>query len=428
MHIWILFLAFFAILPNHSSAMETYGYFFGGGGDDPKQSQTDAFIELQEFHKVASTKKWHSTYIHNGGHQKDDEWLKKNINQEKKRFEKKEFEKTITEIKKKISDKKITSKDQVIIYIATHGQKRKGKEIGHNILSIDGGANTAVLKSLKEAAAAENIPFAIVDASCYSGATLALADNKTCVITAAAEDIAYKGDSFQLLGKLGNSKNLEQAFIEARAEHNYSLPGQPQISTLAGTKAQKMLDLFKIDLSNMNRFVANESSLKCSGQKTNIDDFKNLLSKISENGISLPAEEVTKYKTALKTYREQEALIIKKVEEFKNAEECFVLNSGYKSCYKLSEIDFAIDYHKAEIASQKDPSGISKEMLNKFATLKNNNRFKSYKSRLQTIKKMASDSWEKSKEISKIERGLYNKLYHFYSKNSGENPCSNFKL
>lgn len=410
--------------------METYGYFFGGGGDDPKQPESDGFIELQKFHTAAVNKNWHSSYIHNGGHSEDDEWLKKNVNKNKRKFSKGALEQTITEIKKNILDKKITNKDQILIYIATHGGEKKGNKIGHNILTNDGVVNTSVLNSLKKAAADNNVPLAIVDASCYSGASLELADEKTCVLTAAADDIAYKGDSFDILDKLSSAKNLEQAFVEARGNKDgYSLPGQPQISTIAGKKTGQMLDLLKVDLSSMPRFIDHESSLKCSKQTTNIDDFKKLLSKLNVNGIPLPAKDVQRYQRMLKDYRQQEALIIKKFEEFKNAKECFELKSGYQTCFNLSEIDFAIDYHKAEIASKKDASGISKEMLKKYTNVKNNSRFKYYKAQLEEIKKMASVSWEKSREISKMERVIYEKLYQHYSKDSGKNnPCANFKL
>ncbi|MGZ6393578.1 MAG: hypothetical protein ACXWQA_05245 [Pseudobdellovibrionaceae bacterium] len=392
------------------------------------------FLEdLKRFAAVSKAKKWSTTIVHDGGHPVDDDWLKKNSQGEVKHFSTKEYNKTMNEIKDKIKAGKIGAKDRLMIFISTHGRENKEDQSGHNVRTNDGVVNTASFQDLRDLAEKKGIRLAIIDTSCYSGASLKLATDKTCVVTSAADDVAYSGDSFRLLDAMNSEKNLEEAFLKARLSKTDKVqPGQPQISTEEGKQIQDLLDPFSEDLHDIHRSIDAETNTeKCNTRPHNIEDFKKLLDKIDPHQSMMKELQVQNYKKKLQDYRQQKNEAIDTFNRLRNADTkvCYKTKANFKSCLNLSSIAVTMDYHRKQIADKKDSLGISKEMMAELTKISNSPQYKNYIADTEKVKKLADQTYETSRQISKIERELYYKLYsQQLSKNTKGNPCRDFKL
>jgi len=138
---------------------------------------------------------------------------------------------------------------QVLIYIDSHGAAKYATSTDktHQIAVADPpqsvdlnslhGTETISLDNLQkivDAAQKANVKLAIVDMSCHSGNTLALANPDICVIASTAADLyAYTNFSESFLNKMRKGKDLESVYLENRIEDTKT-PSLPQISTPAG--------------------------------------------------------------------------------------------------------------------------------------------------------------------------------------------------
>lgn len=438
-----------------SSALagQTYGYFFGGGGDKGKD-ETIFLPDLQKFSAVSKQKKWITQYIHNGGHREDEAWVKKNIKEKSKTFSVSEFNSTVEELKRKINSIEIKSNDeksksnssgsdQIIIFIASHGEENDKGTSGHNLETIDGTVNVSALKELRDLADRKKIPLVIVDNSCHSGPTLGLASSgNTCVVTMAADDVAYAGDSFRFLKAMKTEKNIEDAFLKGRSmplDLNPQ-PGQSQISTDAGKKTGELMKSLKEDLHDYFDVERQSVSewIPCEARKSSLEDIEKLLAKINSDQRLIPDTQIQDYKKRIKAYRDQENAAIEKFGQIKKLDRkvCFKLSSGYEECMYLSGLEYSRNYNKNEVKKKRDKYGVAKETVSILEKIQNGPQYKAYKAEVDKLKKMGEafkklgrDIYQKSRNISKIEREIYSKKYNEFSKKDGKsNPCRNFKL
>jgi hypothetical protein len=130
--------------------------------------------------------------------------------------------------------------DQVLLVIDTHGAVRTPGEATHSV-ALEGGERVSLdeLRALRDKLAKAGVQVAIVDHSCYSGASLALADENTCVLaSSSANRETFTRDGF--LTGLRPGRSLEQAFREGRFAD--ATGDMPEISTAEGREVAAMLE------------------------------------------------------------------------------------------------------------------------------------------------------------------------------------------
>ncbi len=197
--------------------------------------------------------KWNYQVAFNGGHSKTESLLKQNFDRPInpiQPFSEDSLRKTIDEYKAKILLGEITSKDQILLMINTHGSAKQGKEKTHIISAGKGevvdfnklkGSTSISLDPLEELVELTNkngIKLGIIDLSCHSGNTLALKKNapNTCIITATGPNhYAFAGPGTFATNFMDNvrpGRTLEQAFLNARDSSTQS--EYPMISTDEG--------------------------------------------------------------------------------------------------------------------------------------------------------------------------------------------------
>lgn len=183
----------------------------------------------------------------NGGHSETSAIIEKEFpsGTPTSQFRESDFKRLIDQYTKKLERGDIKEGDQLMIYIDTHGAEKDSGTKTHRVSTAEGTAvnldnlrgstmvNLDDLEPLKKLAARKKVKMAIIDASCHSGNTIALADENTCVISSSGPDhYGYSsfGNAFPLA--MNKGKTLEEVFLEVRrAEYP---PSFPMISTSEG--------------------------------------------------------------------------------------------------------------------------------------------------------------------------------------------------
>jgi len=193
---------------------------------------------------------WNTSIAFDGGHAKTEAQLRRDFGKNDSpvpEFNEENYLKMIKTYKEKILRGEITSSDQIVLMINTHGAAKTMNEKTHLVASGRGeavdlknlkGAKNISLDSLEELVALTNqkgIKLGIIDFSCHSGSTLALKRNapNTCIITATGPELyAYAGKetfSSKFMQYIKPGKSLESVFLNARLSS--SGPDFPMIST-----------------------------------------------------------------------------------------------------------------------------------------------------------------------------------------------------
>jgi hypothetical protein len=219
---------------------------------------------------------------------KSDKWKTKYLSSEKtdqsEVFTNKTYKTQIEDIKRKLashdSDAQFKKDDQILIYIATHGNSKLNRETTHQIVTQESGFTQAEVDELFKSkgflgaieaspvvsldelsdvitlAKAKGVKLAIVDQSCYSGNALNFGSNDTCIIGATNKYIkSYPAFSTAFAFEMQNSilkdhkkTSLEDIFLKSRlSKHDYNGKnseqlGQPIINTPAGLVTQQFVD------------------------------------------------------------------------------------------------------------------------------------------------------------------------------------------
>ena len=132
------------------------------------------------------------------------------------------------------------SGDQVVFNILTHGgpQDSNGKE--HDLLLADGPMPISELATVIKKLEAKGVKIAIIDQSCFSGVTLDLASQNTCVISAASRDsVGYITFNDLLWSNARKGESIEDVFLKSR-RIDRSL-AYPMISTEEGEQTSAAL-------------------------------------------------------------------------------------------------------------------------------------------------------------------------------------------
>ena len=222
-----------------------------GGGGEPSANSTTIFDESFEgMGNYLSNNKWSSDVLFNGGHSNSENILDTKFSTSHRRapFTSKNYADLIASYIAKINTGEIMPGEQLLIYIDSHGAEKSGNggDLTHNIsigsavgtldLNKLSGSDLVSLDSLKQLQAlaeAKGIKLAILDMSCHSGNTLALADAKTCVISSTGPNhYGYSNYSSFFILNMASGKSLEDVFLKTR--NQIAEPAFPMISSYAG--------------------------------------------------------------------------------------------------------------------------------------------------------------------------------------------------
>lgn len=242
--VWICFILFLSAAAAPAAARQKFLYSLGGAGDAPNQKNifVENFIQLDTFGKESG---WQRDTVFDGEQIADkiavSSFLgKKNIPD----FTQKNFKNKLNQIISDLHQGKIRAGDQVLITMTTHGAPPDGTD-SHKVVCIDGDCDmqaiAPVLRELEKA----GVKTAVMDLSCYSGQSLKLASDKTCVITGANDDVSFGFANGALISHMKSGISLEQAFMEARRDP-FAFSNL-QISSPAGIETQKMMQTLAPD-------------------------------------------------------------------------------------------------------------------------------------------------------------------------------------
>ena len=243
----------------------------GAGGESLDKNNTIFDRSLKSFSKyVKKSPELDINIAFNGGHSETEKILNNSFPSTipKRGFSSQDYNDIIEQYKNKLLNNEFHAGDQFMILSTTHGFKKQDSAASntHFVSSSDGAVDIDKLSELKQLAKEKGVKMAIVDLSCYSGNTLNLADNNTCVITAASAGrvaISTFVENFMLNMKKGRS--LEDVFLSARENERVGRLSSPTISTDIGMDISTSLN------DEIQMAMDKNSSID---PKNNIFDFK----------------------------------------------------------------------------------------------------------------------------------------------------------
>lgn len=220
-----------------------------GGGGEPKGTNTIFDNNLTQLGDYFKSKSWnYSRMAFNGGHSETEEIITRKFTNigTKSNFTENQYNLLIDDYTDKISRGLIGPGSNLMLYVDTHGGQKEEGQLTHSI-SLSGAAITDTttakgsevvsmdkLLALRTMARNNGVKLAIIDLSCHSGASQALADENTCVISSTGPNhLGYTGPGTfgdHFVSRLKSGRNLEEVFLEAREVTDYD-NGTPMIST-----------------------------------------------------------------------------------------------------------------------------------------------------------------------------------------------------
>lgn len=459
--------------------------FFIGGGGEPDGATTIFDGSVETLGKNLSGSKWKYQASFNGGHSNTESLLSQNFSNPvapTTSFTEANYKKLIEDYTKKINSGEITSSDQLMIIINSHGAAKSetnGEET-HRISAADTKKSSGIknydnlegsdvvsldaLAALVKLTNAKGIKLGIVDMSCHSGNTQALKKNapNTCVITSTGPvHYGYSGPTTfngQFVSNLKPGVSLEQAFLTARAAaQDY---GYPMISTPEGQKISNelypsvtpYLYYKNTNTDKLTNYIKNNSSDQLICQREN--QFNDLISKIdmlqaaangSKDGYS--GEELKKLLSAYKAEQDSMLNVLNKmgssvadtpeffapkgVDPVKFPNDPRILKMSWRNI-ATSDPDGTLAYFKGQLASTKN----ARDKSEYNSVIANWNQLKIKKAEILSKYPELANIEKKSKELtSKIannyntaaaialqERKFYNELYK-KNQTASNDPC-----
>lgn len=226
-----------------------------GGGGEPQNIETTIFDpELKSLGKfVNKNNSWSPRISFNGGHDVTENIINQGIGKSAGRntpFTARAYEQLISEYEDKILRGEIKSGDQLLLYISTHGALKQDKDRTHQI-STTGSASADLttldnsplvsvdrLQKLVTLAEQKGVKLGLLDFSCHSGATLALKNPNTCIISASGPDhFSFSIWGTRFANNMAKGKSLEDIFLATfnnRPETSF-----PMISSPVGMDIQE---------------------------------------------------------------------------------------------------------------------------------------------------------------------------------------------
>ncbi|WP_413943743.1 hypothetical protein [Bdellovibrio sp. HCB-162] len=439
---WIKRIApgFLVLLVSFSAVAKKEVVFFGGGGE-PKGDSTIFDAAYNNF-AMFSSGGWQARSYFNGGHAKSEAVAQKLFKGKNQPMTTKNMADEIANLKARIEKGDLKSGDQVMITIATHGLEKNKSQASHSIATTDSSFNLDEIAKLRDLAEKKGVSLAIVDFSCYSGNTLSLGTDKTCVISTAADTVAYNTSGDYMGRNFTPGRSLESAFLDGRSEMNAVVPAAPQISTEAGRKAYQLTKILSESMSERSTIRASkDAGLNCYG--VNSVPYRKLQSNLRDIGsgdiygylkVKLGMQKSTleplinKLQTAVKKYEDKRKGMQKMLDEMQslNQNACHEVQ-GVKLCGNVQNWEFGY-----KLLSEKEQKGQLDEKgraeLAVYKTAMNTPQFKRYQNLRTSFSKQES-LFPEAKDVARVEREVYNALYGEFSKKSSKpNPCRKFTL
>lgn len=369
---------------------------------------------------------WSSRTYFDGGHAKnaaEAAAATKNQNQD---FTASHFNQAMTDLKTEIKSGRFTSGDQIYLQISTHGEPAEAGEFTHKVRGVDSAVDLSGLRELRDLAEAKGIHLAIVDMSCHSGATQALATDKTCVVSMAGDNLAYNGDAENFSARIAAGRSLEDVFLGGRSAN--SSPGFPQISSPAGRQVAQMFR----DVEKNNDYFTDILHRECV-DATATDSFKKLMKNLD----ALEKEEPTRSFYGLRYWGSGAAAaksdLITKVRAYQD-----LRRETLRAFARAQEADrglclqkhpgVCIPYSRLRALSDRlRVSGAARAELGEYEKAMQSSDYRkwerSYADYAAKIKKLKG----RAGEVGKEEREVYSMMYKKLSAaDQGPNPCKEF--
>lgn len=463
---------------NKARAERTF-LFLGGGGEPERKSDTLFDPSMRLLDNYLKTNKWKNDISFNGGHKNSEEILKNNFQSasSKTSFNIKNYNALLDNYIKDMKSGKLKSGEKLLVYIDTHGAAKTSKEETHQIAIGNGNAGSDLnhlsnsdiisldtMKNLVQVAKEKGIKLAIVDMSCHSGSTLALANDSNCIISSSGPNqFGYASFSENFLKNMKQGKSLEDVFLETRKSHN--IPAYPMISTPAGQTINKniypnispYLYYGKIDSNGkLYDYIVDESTKnsRCirEYQFKKLEAVIEQYNQIGAFGFSIKNPFPIKIQLLLKEYKEIQDKLISSTKKYplkeldniiKFSDTVKIGNSELRTNMQYSWKNLlAIDCNKiiqsveAELAKTSNPDKrlelTSEISLHKKIKIKQeefyskNPTLRNYQNKLESDLKDMNKSLSLADDIAKEERKLYDEMYK--NLNNSKNTCKDFVL
>lgn len=219
-------------------------YFWGGGGEPFTKSSTKFDPHFEAYVRPLINKGWSIRVLYGKGHPESEKLVERTLGKGLVlEFSAKNVQAQLRELTNDIKAQKIT---KVMFVIATHGLEVSvdSNELTHRLqlsdIHLKKNMSLDVLTPIRDLTEKQKVPMAILDHSCYSGASLVLSGPNTCVVSASSsQDVSYDEFTMQLIYQLMLGENLEKAFLTARRLSN-DFAG-PEISTRANSLIKELL-------------------------------------------------------------------------------------------------------------------------------------------------------------------------------------------
>jgi hypothetical protein len=448
--------------------------YIGAGGEDKNKVDTifDPTIKNMARYVKDSSELIVDVAL-NGGHAKTEALIKSSFldAETKTNFLAADYERLIESYKTKLNNNEMVAGDQMMIFIDTHGAQKVGSENSHFVATSAGSANDLnnlsgsevvnldKLQSLRDLARAKGVKMAIIDGSCHSCNTLALADSNTCVISSTGPNhYGYNSFSQKFTSSMSSGKNLEDIFLDVRESD--TTPALPMISTPAGQEVASILYekitpfLYHFDSKNdklspyMNKKQENES--QCISNFNSLMDTINAveeLNMVTKKVLwwktKIKKVNLTKLKSLLREYKNSMIYVEDEMEKLDTARlnkmETFK-TTRQRASYSWKEIlttDFQknIDGMQTRLLAETNDSNreLIKDLISVYtqAKIKKEELIKTHPDLLHlqekeaTIKNSINSNFFTAAAIGVEERKLYAALY---KKSIAPNPCKDFKL
>lgn len=438
-----------------------------GGSGDPPGITTIFDTKIAPISKYAAQSGAQVNVAFDGGHEITEANLKRSFPRTPiQEFNKTTYEQTIAQYETGIRNGTIKSGDQLLMVIDTHGAKRLGNTQTHTISSgrkvavdlndLKGSETVSLdrLMTLTKLAEEKGIKLGIMDLSCHSGASLPLANSKTCVIAAGGpQSFAYGGTnpsifSNRLATAMVPGKNLEEVFLTSRAGSTDL--GFAMISTDSGKRVQNQL--YPLLMKYLNRFdnksdkftpeiLESVKTQSCLQENAGVEEILELTRQIEA---AIPEISLEAFRNSLTEYHDyrrsiQDQLLeigVGKINETRN----ICANDGYCQALPLDLVmGFAVKENIANaeknLQNAKTPSDrreaakwlsyfqnakvVQEETRREFPHLA------SYGDFVKNLPNVHKRTTELASKVSIESRKIYSALYR---RTSTPNPCRDFVL
>lgn len=456
-----------------------------GGGGEPKNLPTTIFDKsLGTLDGYLKKNKWDQVVISfNGGHAETESILSNKFvgATNKSSFTKNNYDAIIKTYEDQIRNGELKAGDQLLVMIDTHGAMKTENDSSHQIAVGAGASQTNLndlggttlvsmdaMKNLAALAKEKGIKLGIVDFSCHSGNSLALANENTCVISSSGKThFGYNTFSDNFISKMKSGKSLEDVFLETRK--NTTDNSFPMISTPEGENINNeiypnitpYLYYYEEDprLDKMTSYLIGASSNIGLCQRENqfgtLQKQLEALQAASGQNMKKNMPEITKIKELIQLYKAKQDNYIRMLRSWGitelNRSESFSAKAtvgkksytmpGHFTWKNLLETDFdsiiknvanAKNSTKDALTMAQFQASIDMHTKAKFRQMEILSQYpqlRDYKQKFKEQMSTMTETYALANKIAMEERKLYDAMYDNLRQQKGKNnPCKDFVL